>query len=115
MKPWMKKPSYDNQDTAHSAMTFRRVGHGGVRWASDSELRQPQDGALEPRTGVVDISARAQRGPLRAIAAREPEDARLTGGTRSLMRRMLGLNFASRAKARPSAVSALSVDRTRTA
>ena len=46
------------------------------------ELGQPQDGAR-----FDDASASAA-----GIGSREPEDARLTGGTRSLMRRVLGLN-----------------------
>jgi hypothetical protein len=34
------------------------------------------------------------------MALREPEDARLTGGTRSLMRRVMGLNVTALAEAR---------------
>jgi hypothetical protein len=44
---------------------------------------QPQDGALRP------ASVAALTSPLDC----EPEDARLTGGTRSLSRRLLGLNI----------------------
>jgi hypothetical protein len=34
------------------------------------------------------------------MSAREPEDARLTGGTRSLMRRVMGLNVTALADPR---------------
>ncbi len=53
---------------------------------------QPQDGA-RPRMrkslerAVTDLAPRFRR------SAGEPEDARLTGGTRSLMRRLSGLNL----------------------
>jgi hypothetical protein len=42
------------------------------------------------------------------MALREPEDARLTGGTRSLMRRVMGLNVTALAgthKAQPRPVA----------
>jgi hypothetical protein len=69
----------------------RRIAHGGMAWAPtiapEVKLYQPQDGAAEPRSRVADIASR-----LRKIAG-EPEDARLTGGTRSLMRRLSGLNI----------------------
>jgi hypothetical protein len=71
------------QDAAHR--------HGGTPWAPASlgevKLYQPQDGAADPRRRVADIASR-----LRKMAG-EPEDARLTGGTRSLMRRLSGLNM----------------------
>ena len=66
----------------------RRVGHGGTAWSAQANLRQPQDGALENR--VTEIRARL---PLGSVIRQEPEDARLTGGTRSLVRRLLGLNI----------------------
>lgn len=66
-----------------------RTGHGGTAWAPASlgevKLYQPQDGA-GPRSIVADIASRMRK------MAGEPEDARLTGGTRSLMRRLSGLN-----------------------
>lgn len=70
----------------------RRVSHGGIAWshAPAEDLRQPQDGAaqkFESRSRVEEITARLQVPHLM-----EPEDARLTGGTRSLMRRLTGLN-----------------------
>jgi hypothetical protein len=81
-----------------------RTEHGGVAWATASGLIQPQDGAIDVREGarVTDISTRSQLASLGAIAMGEPEDAGLTGSTRSLVRRMLGLNIAPRA-ARSSA------------
>jgi hypothetical protein len=69
-----------------------RTGHGGTAWASASssigevKLYQPQDGAADTRSRVADIASRMRK------MAGEPEDARLTGGTRSLMRRLSGLN-----------------------
>jgi hypothetical protein len=85
----------------------RRTEHGGVAWSTASGLIQPQDGAIDAREGarVTDISTRLQLASLGAAAMGEPEDARLTGSTRSLVRRMLGLNIASRA-ARKSAPAA---------
>jgi hypothetical protein len=72
--------------------TSHRTGHGGTAWASAStsigevKLYQPQDGAADPRSRVADIASRMRK------MVGEPEDARLTGGTRSLMRRLSGLN-----------------------
>jgi len=69
----------------------QRARHGGTPWAPASlgevKLYQPQDGAADPRSRVADIASRMRR------MAGEPEDARLTGGTRSLMRRLSGLNI----------------------
>jgi hypothetical protein len=70
----------------------QRTGrHGGTPWAPASlgevKLYQPQDGAADPRSRVADIASRMRK------MAGEPEDARLTGGTRSLMRRLSGLNM----------------------
>jgi hypothetical protein len=67
----------------------RRV-HGN--WPADStddmvELYQPQDGVTEGRTRIADIASHFRR------VSGEPEDARITGGTRSLMRRLSGLNL----------------------
>ena len=71
----------------------RRINHGGAAWSRQTgiELRQPQDGAP---SGARDLSTFLQPGAL----AREGEDARITGGTRSLMRRLLGLNVTSTLK-----------------
>jgi hypothetical protein len=69
-----------------------RVAHGSTAWAvtatSDVNLHQPQDGVVAQRRRVTDIASR-----LLKFSAGEPEDARLTGGTRSLMRRLSGLNM----------------------
>jgi hypothetical protein len=88
----------------------RRVGHGNTAWEARPGLLQPQDGAFdhgEQRASVTDISTRLQVTGIGAAAMGEPEDARLTGGTRSLVRRLLGLNIM--AKARPAAIAAKAV------
>jgi hypothetical protein len=65
-----------------------RNDHTGIGWISSSRgLYQPQDGAPALTSRVTGIAERLNRG------SREPEDARLTGGTRSLSRRLLGLNL----------------------
>lgn len=73
-------------------MPRRRAMHGGTAWASstpgENKLYQPQDGAATPRSRVKEMASR-----LLKFSAGEPEDARLTGGTRSLMRRLSGLNL----------------------
>lgn len=73
---------------------WKRVGHGGVAWTATAKadtLHQPQDGAQENGTLYTAMTR---------VASREPEDARLTGGTRSLMRRVMGLNVTAHAGAR---------------
>ena len=73
----------------------RRTAHGGTAWGArpETEMRQPQDGGfdLDTRSRVAEISAHLNR-----AGFMEPEDARLTGTTRSLMRRIMGLNVLSR-------------------
>lgn len=67
--------------------SWRRVSHGSMRFARDQNMRQPQDGALELPSRVASITSKQQPNlPM------EPEDARLTGTTRSLYRRVMGLN-----------------------
>jgi hypothetical protein len=76
------------------AVGWKRNGHGGSAWTASAKadnLHQPQDGAQEPGTL---LTARKR------LALREPEDARLTGGTRSLMRRVMGLNVTALAGTR---------------
>jgi len=71
----------------------REGKHGGTAWStpfSERSLRQPQDGAAERRTRLAMINAH-----LLTNLLDEPEDARLTGGTRSLTRRLMGLNVIS--------------------
>lgn len=73
---------------------FKRNNHGGVAWTAadrtDNLQHQPQDGADR---AVVYTATNRKALP------REPEDARLTGGTRSLMRRVMGLNVTTTALA----------------
>ncbi|HTV09378.1 MAG TPA: hypothetical protein VMD97_10075 [Candidatus Aquilonibacter sp.] len=73
----------------------RRNNHGGQAWtAADGaeNLHQPQDGAEQGTTAYSAITKK--------MMPREPEDARLTGGTRSLMRRVMGLNVTAMAAVR---------------
>jgi hypothetical protein len=73
------------------AQEMHRVAHGSTAWAvtaaADVNLHQPQDGVLAQRRRVTDIASRIRK------VVGEPDDARLTGGTRSLMRRLSGLNI----------------------
>ncbi len=67
----------------------RRMSHGGSAWSlprGTNVLRQPQDGAS--MAGMSSLL--------------EPEDTGITGGTRSLSRRLLGLNVTA-APRKPSA------------
>lgn len=73
---------------------YKRIGHGGMAWTASAkadDMHQPQDGAQENGTLFTAYTAMSR------WAHREPEDARLTGGTRSLMRRVMGLNVTSAA------------------
>ncbi|MGA7156622.1 MAG: hypothetical protein WBY53_07245 [Acidobacteriaceae bacterium] len=54
---------------------------------AEQTLIQPQDGAVDTRTRLANIRSHQHSDVLH-----ESEDARLTGGTRSLDRRLLGLN-----------------------
>jgi len=80
----------------------RRTVHGGTAWGGGPKaaMRQPQDGGfeLDVRSRVAEISAHLNR-----TSFIEPEDARITGTTRSLMRRLMGLNVVGR-KAQKAAV-----------
>lgn len=79
----------------------RRNNHGGFAWAAADRaehLHQPQDGAQERKTVYTAHSKKT--------LPREPEDARLTGGTRSLMRRVMGLNVTAPRKSPVKAVPA---------
>lgn len=75
-------PVVEGRETA-----ARRVSHGATRFASDPRMRQPQDGAIDTASRIASITSKQQP----AIPS-EPEDARLTGLTRSLYRRLMGLN-----------------------
>jgi hypothetical protein len=64
--------------------------HGGNGWSNPfagQVMTQPQDGAVDTRTRLANIRSHQHSDVLH-----EAEDARLTGGTRSLDRRLLGLN-----------------------
>ncbi|MDE1160513.1 MAG: hypothetical protein PW792_01050 [Acidobacteriaceae bacterium] len=63
----------------------RRNSHGGMAFVTELQMRQPQDGA-------ADYAPLAIQAHLAGLGS-EPEDARLTGSTRSLFRRALGLNI----------------------
>jgi hypothetical protein len=80
----------------------RRAVHGGTAWGArpEDELRQPQDGGvdMDVRSRVAEISAHLNR-----TNFIEPEDARITGTTRSLMRRLMGLNVIGRMAQKASA------------
>jgi hypothetical protein len=72
----------------------RRGGHGAADWSLPmhaARLRQPQDGAPETKSKMMAFRARPQTGVFQ-----EPEDAALTGDTRSLNRRLLGLNVGAK-------------------
>jgi len=78
-----------------------RRGHGSTAWATNYNLKQPQDqdgtsAVREAASRVTDISTRLQLAAFGGAVLAEPEDARLTGGTRSLVRRLLGLNITPR-------------------
>ena len=84
--------SSENTDSFESRPgNLRRMKTASRLWrAPEERLRQPQDGASETPDRVSDIDLRLGR-----QLSGEPEDARLTGGTRSLMRRLMGLNMAA--------------------
>jgi hypothetical protein len=88
--------------------SWRRVSHGSTRFANQPRMLQPQDGAVTPaemQRRVASISSHMQ-----PAFAQEPEDARLTGLTRSLYRRLTGLNVMQlTAPTRPVAAAAAAV------
>ncbi len=73
----------------------RRVNHGGAAWLKRRglELRQPQDGAQHHQDSGAERTEKLHDSVTTRSA--EAEDARLTGGTRCLMRRLMGLNVTS--------------------
>jgi hypothetical protein len=89
-------------------------GHGGLAWRlpfaaqTDERMMQPQDGAVDPRTRLASIRSHQHSDLLH-----ESEDAQLTGGTRSLDRRLLGLNvldtYAKRQSARIETIAEIDV------
>lgn len=100
-------PSSGSTARLQGSSSSKRTAHGSSAWSipqADNRLAQPQDGAAEASKatadGYQDTNARTLRFP-----GSEPEDARITGGTRSLMRRVMGLNVATRpASRRPARV-----------
>ena len=96
------------KNTVRSRLGAVRVGprRAASNWAHSSEinLQQPQDGAFDQ-----DVRSRVSEIPVSPVKAgfQEPEDARLTGSTRSLMRRVMGLNVGKR----PVTTTALAVRR----
>lgn len=64
----------------------RRNSHGGMVFATAPQMRQPQDGAAP-------AAPPALRPFISTPTGSEPEDAQLTGSTRSLFRRVMGLNI----------------------
>ena len=71
-------------------LASRQGVHGGTPWSlpfAEARMIQPQDGAVDTRSRLASIRSHQHSDGLH-----EPEDARLTGGTRSLDRRLLGLN-----------------------
>lgn len=71
-------------------VSTQRGGHGGNGWGApfaEQVMTQPQDGAVDMRAKLANIRSHQHSDGLH-----EAEDARLTGGTRSLNRRLLGLN-----------------------
>jgi hypothetical protein len=79
-------------------------GHGGLAWSfplAEKTMRQPQDGVTDARRRMTTISS-----SLHSNSLNEPEDAKLTGGTRSLARRLLGLNVLSAYRKVPETVTA---------
>jgi hypothetical protein len=74
-------------------MASRNGVHGGTPWSlpfAEPGLMQPQDGSVDTGSRLASICSHQNSNGLH-----EPEDARLTGGTRSLDRRLLGLNVLS--------------------
>jgi hypothetical protein len=98
---WKDQMQFIATQTARAGT--RRTAHGSTAWGArpEMEMRQPQDGAADPdiRSRVAEISAHLNRNSFI-----EPEDARITGTTRSLMRRLMGLNVLGRKAQRAAAV-----------
>ena len=83
----------------------RQGKHGGTAWSvpfSEKNLRQPQDGSAQKRKRLAMIGSQ-----LHTNLLNEPEDAGLTGGTRSLTRRLLGLNVTTKRRVVSQTVTAI--------
>ena len=87
MSPWASR---SGEVVRMPAISTRRgdteAWRGRSPFAGQTML-QPQDGAMDTRTRLASIRSHQHSDGLH-----ESEDARLTGGTRSLDRRLLGLN-----------------------
>ncbi len=75
-------------------------------WRTDSGIRH---GSVLRRAESTDMVADSITGRRSAIAMTEPEDAQLTGMTRSLSRRLLALNLKPVASAPSQQIAALKV------
>lgn len=75
-------------------------------WRTDAGIRP---GSVLRKTESMDMVAGSIPGRRSAIAMTEPEDAQLTGMTRSLNRRLLALNLKPVASAPSQQVAALKV------
>lgn len=79
-----------------------RANHGGSAWSLPGRNpmeRQPQDGSLTSPAPIAEMPSRTNGAKL----ACESDDARITGGTRSLSRRVLGLNVTAVQRKTPAA------------
>lgn len=101
--PTLQTSAVRPTDTSLTSRSLpRRNGHGGNAWSmpfGDQIQRQPQDGATQRLNRLTSIASR-----LTSSLPQEPEDARLTGGTRSLSRRLLGLNITMTQRKSPDVV-----------
>lgn len=108
MSPWVSR---SGELVRMPAISTRRGGHGSMAWSlpfAEQTMLQPQDGAIDTRTRLASIRSHQHSDGLH-----ESEDAQLTGGTRSLDRRLLGLNvletYAKRESVRIEVVPAIEV------
>jgi hypothetical protein len=77
--------------------TPRRTTHGGCAWSLPSRdgslaLRQPQDGALTNAAHSISATMLSALRSRPSAASTQASDDKLTGATRSLASRILGLN-----------------------
>ena len=93
------------------AITPQRTTHGSCAWSLpsryQSELRQPQDGAIINGTLHSIDSADATDARTHSNPLVEAEDARLNGTLRSLARRVKGLNIMHYRPAEPALQTSL--------
>ncbi|HEY5330021.1 MAG TPA: hypothetical protein VIJ79_09070 [Acidobacteriaceae bacterium] len=115
-------PNVDGEvalNNMYERVGWKRVGHGSTAWSvpsAETALCQPQDGASDPRKRGLERADVQEIGPRALRLASEPEDARLTGGTRSLSRRLMGLNVTAKLEPRkPAAVARALSPRTQVA